>query len=202
MAKKKPVAIAWPADETVRVPLKKLVPYARNARKHSPEQIAQIRASMREWGWTIAVLLDEKNGIIAGHGRVMAAAAELADGDKRFESVPCAYARGWSEAKKRAYIIADNKLALNADWDNDILRGELSDLANDGFDLDLTGWSEDELGDLMGGGGPDADLDGPIPDGLAGSKFGVIVECEDEAHQQRVYNEITAAGHKARVVSV
>jgi ParB-like chromosome segregation protein Spo0J len=105
----------WPADKVERRALESLVPYARNARLHSPDQVRQIAASMAEWGWTNPILIDEDGQIIAGHGRVLAA-KELGLGD-----VPVMTARGWTEAQKRAYVIADNKLALNATWDDELL---------------------------------------------------------------------------------
>jgi len=133
----------WPADHVERRPVAELVPDARNARTHSEAQIAQIAASIREWGWTIPVLVDEEGGIIAGHGRVLAAyKLDLKD-------VPTMTARGWSEAQKRAYIIADNKLAENADWDRDLLRVELGALGEAGFNLDLIGFSEVEMTGLL-----------------------------------------------------
>lgn len=102
-----------PADKVEKWKISKLIPYARNARTHSDEQVAQIAASIREWGWTTPVLVDEQGGIIAGHGRTLAAhKLEMTE-------VPVMVAKGWSDAKKRAYIIADNKLAQNADWDNE-----------------------------------------------------------------------------------
>ena len=116
----------WPADKVERWPLDRLVPYARNARTHSDAQVAQIAGSIREWGWTKPVLVDE-NGIIAGHGRVLAA-RKLG-----LTEVPVMVARGWSEAQKRAYVIADNKLALNAGWDEELLRLELADLQGHGL---------------------------------------------------------------------
>ena len=123
-----------------------LVPYARNSRTHSPEQVDQIAASMREWGWTNPILVDEKDTIIAGHGRVLAA-QKLGLTD-----APVMVARGWSDAQKRAYVIADNKLALNAGWDMEKLAVEIGDLSGMGFDLNLTGFSADELGKLVPGG--------------------------------------------------
>jgi ParB-like chromosome segregation protein Spo0J len=129
----------WPADKIERRPIDALVPYARNARLHSDEQVAQIAASIREWGWTIPVLTDESGTIIAGHGRVLAAYKLGLD------DVPCMTAVGWSEAKRRAYVLADNKLTLNATWDDALLKVELDDLAAEGFDLDLIGFSEIEL---------------------------------------------------------
>lgn len=135
--------IKWPADKVERRSVASLVPYARNSRTHSADQVDQIAASIREWGWTVPVLVDEQGGLIAGHGRVMAA-KKLG-----IKEVPAMVAAGWSEAQKRAYVIADNKLALNAGWDNDMLKVELEELKGLEFDLNLTGFSGDELGDLL-----------------------------------------------------
>ena len=131
-----------PAEKVEKWDIEKLIPYARNARTHSDEQVGQIAASIKEWGWTTPVLVDEDGGIIAGHGRTMAA--------KRLglREVPVMVARGWSDAKKRAYVLADNKLALNAGWDDAMLALELKELGETGFDLDLTGFSLDEIAAL------------------------------------------------------
>lgn len=120
-----------------------LIPYARNSRTHSEAQVQQIASSIKEFGFTNPVLIDEENGIIAGHGRVQA--AQLLGMDE----VPCIVLSGLSEAKKRAYIIADNKLALNAGWNDEMLRLEFEDLKAMDFDLDLTGFSADEIDKLM-----------------------------------------------------
>lgn len=117
-----------------------LIPYAKNSRKHSPSQISQIAASMVEWGWTNPVLIDDKNTILAGHGRVLAAKK------LKIEKAPVIVARGWSEEKKRAYIIADNKISENSSWDKNLLKIELSDLG--GFDLSVLGFSEVEINTL------------------------------------------------------
>ena len=132
-----------PADKVEQWPIDKLVPYAKNSRTHSEEQIAQLAASIKEWGFTSAVLVDEEGGIIAGHGRVMAA-RKLG-----MESLPVMVAAGWTDAQKRAYVIADNKLALNAGWDNDLLALELGELGDLGFDVELTGFTPDEIQALM-----------------------------------------------------
>ena len=121
-----------------------LVPYARNSRTHSDEQVAQIMASIREFGFTNPVLIDGNNGIIAGHGRVMAASR------MNLPDVPCLRLAHLTEAQKRAYIIADNKLGLNSGWDTEMLAVELSDLHADEFDLGLLGFDADELSDAMG----------------------------------------------------
>lgn len=126
----------WPADSVERRPIEALIPYARNSRTHSDEQVAQIAASMREWGWTNPVLVDEAGTIITGHGRVMAA-RKLG-----FTEVPVMVAAGWSEDQKRAYVLADNQLALNAGWDFDILGNELRGLREAGFDVDLIGFND------------------------------------------------------------
>jgi ParB-like chromosome segregation protein Spo0J len=133
----------WPADSVERWPLARLIPYARNARTHTPDQVKQVAASMREWGWTIPVLADEQGGIIAGHCRVMA--AEL----NQYTEAPVMIARGWSEAKKRAYVLADNKLALNAGWNEELLGVELLELRDAGFDMPVIGFDASELDGLM-----------------------------------------------------
>lgn len=133
----------WPADKVERWPIERLVPYARNARTHSDAQVAQIAASIHEWGWTVPVLIDEQGGIIAGHGRVLAAHR------LGLSEIPVMVARGWSEAQKRAYVIADNKLALNAGWDVELLKVELADLLAMGADLQLVGFDDAELADIL-----------------------------------------------------
>ncbi len=132
-----------PADKVEQWPIEKLVPYAKNSRTHSEEQIAQIAASIREWGFTTAVLVDEAGGIIAGHGRVLAA-RKLG-----MEQLPVMVAKGWTKTQKQAYIIADNRLALNAGWDNEMLTIELNDLLADGFALEMLGFDPKELGALL-----------------------------------------------------
>jgi DNA modification methylase len=132
-----------PADKVERWSIDKLVPYARNARTHSDEQVGQIAASIKEWGWTTPVLVDEQGSIIAGHGRTLAAQR------LQMTEVPVMVAKGWSDAKKRAYVLADNKLAMNAGWDNEMLALELGEIGDLGFDLDLTGFTADEIAALM-----------------------------------------------------
>jgi hypothetical protein len=123
-----------------QLPTDTLIPYARNTRTHSEAQVAQIAGSIREFGFTNPVLIDGENGIIAGHGRVLAA-QKLGLG-----KVPCIRLSHLTDTQRRAYIIADNKLALNAGWDEELLGLELADLREDGFDLELTGFDGDELG--------------------------------------------------------
>lgn len=121
--------------------LDSLTVYARNSRKHSPEQIAQIAASIEEWGWTIPALVDEAGEIIAGHGRILAARL------LNLEQVPVIVARGWTAEQKAAYVIADNKLAENATWDESLLAFELNTLDVGGFDIALTGFDPFDGGD-------------------------------------------------------
>lgn len=120
-----------------------LIPYARNSRTHSDEQVAQIAASIKEFGFLNPIIVDGDSGIIAGHGRVLAA-QKLG-----LESLPCIEAAHLTDAQRKAYVIADNKLALNAGWDDDLLRVELDELGELGFDLELTGFSLDEIEDLF-----------------------------------------------------
>jgi DNA modification methylase len=120
-----------------------LIPYARNSRTHSEAQVAQIAGSIREFGFTNPVLIDGENGIIAGHGRIMAAQKlGLAE-------VPCIRLDHLTETQRKAYVIADNKLALNSGWDDSMLALELAELQDDNFDLSLTGFDESELADLL-----------------------------------------------------
>jgi ParB-like chromosome segregation protein Spo0J len=116
-----------------------LIPYARNSRTHSDAQVAQIARSIREFGFTNPVLIDGENGIIAGHGRVMAA------GKLGLDKVPCIRLGHLTETQKRAYIIADNKLAMNAGWDEELLGLELADLRELDFDLNLLGFDADGI---------------------------------------------------------
>jgi ParB-like chromosome segregation protein Spo0J len=120
-----------------------LIPYSRNPRTHSEEQIAQIAASIREFGFTNPVLIDGDCGVVAGHGRLVAA-KELG-----LEKVPCIDLSHLTEEQKRAYIIADNKLALNAGWNEDLLRMELTELKELGANIELTGFDPMELADIM-----------------------------------------------------
>jgi ParB family transcriptional regulator, chromosome partitioning protein len=122
-----------------------LIPYANNARTHSAAQIDKIAASMREFGFINPVIVDGDNGIIAGHGRVLAAIKLGMD------DVPTLEASHLTDTQKRAYVLADNRLALDAGWDNSVLVMELTDLQAVDFDVSLTGFSLDEVGDLING---------------------------------------------------
>ena len=126
------------------VPVTKLVPYVNNARTHSPEQINKLRASLREFGFINPVIIDRNYGVIAGHGRIMAAKEE------GITEVPCVFADHLSEAQKKAYILADNRMAMDAGWDEELLRVEIEALQGMDFDPLLTGFDEAELADLFG----------------------------------------------------
>lgn len=120
-----------------------LIPYVNNSRTHSDEQVTQIASSIKEFGFTNPILIDEQGGVIAGHGRIMA-------GKKLgLEQVPTITLAGLTDAQKKAYVIADNKLALNADWDFELLRVEIEQLQELDFDIDLLGFDADELADLI-----------------------------------------------------
>ena len=142
-------------DQFERLPVAGLIPYARNSRTHSDEQVAQIAGSIREFGFTNPILIDEDGGVIAGHGRILAARV------LGLESLPCIRLAGLTQAQRRAYVIADNKLALNAGWDEDMLRLELQDLQELDFDLDLLGFDADELAGILDGAEPNEGLTDP-----------------------------------------
>ena len=148
MANKKSVGPAGPgevkaawfmSEQMVRVPIGELVPYARNARTHSESQIAQIRASLREFGFVNPVLIDSDRNIIAGHGRVLAAKAE------GMTEVPCVLVEHLTDAQRRAYILADNRLAEQSGWDTEMLALELGEIKADGMDLALTGFDAETM---------------------------------------------------------
>ena len=124
-------------------PLDRLKPYSRNARTHSPEQVAQIAASIVEFGFTNPILVDSHDGIIAGHGRLTAAQ------DLGLKTVPVVVLDHLSERQRKAYVIADNQLALNAGWDTDLLQAEVMALSLADFDLDLLGFDDDIIADLI-----------------------------------------------------
>jgi ParB-like chromosome segregation protein Spo0J len=197
------------ADVAIRLQqIDTLLPYARNSRKHSDAQVAELAASIVEWGWTNPVLADAA-GIVAGHGRILAARALYAQG-KRIAlpsgqmlpegTVPVVDCTGWNDAKRRAYVIADNQLALNAEWDKQLLSVELEDLATGGYDLALLGFDDAELQALSsiwatptdGGDGSDKPFS-PVA-------FGVIVECSDEAAQSALLTEFMERGLKCRAL--
>lgn len=143
----------WPADQVERRKVADLVPYAQNARTHSKDQVKQLAASIKEWGWTVPVLIAEDGTIIAGHGRVMAAKK------LKLDEVPVMVARGWTDEQRRAYVIADNKLAENASWDLDLLKSEMGQLSTAGFDLATMGFDTAALDQLLGGTKPLTDPD-------------------------------------------
>lgn len=121
----------------------RLIPYARNARTHSEAQVAQIAGSIKEFGFNNPILIDKDNGIIAGHGRVLAAHKLGLD------TVPVIVLGHLTENQKRAYILADNKLALNAGWDEEMLAAEIAEMQSEKLDLSLAGFGADEIGELM-----------------------------------------------------
>ena len=131
--------------------IKDLIPYANNSRTHSDEQINQVASSIKEFGFTNPVLIDEQGGIVAGHGRILAA------NKLGITKVPCIELKGLTEAQKKAYVIADNQLALNSGWDLDTLRLEVESLQELDFDLDLLGFDEDVIGKLL-------DIEAELPD--------------------------------------
>ena len=171
-----------------------LVPYAKNSRVHDDAQVAQIAASIREFGFTNPVLIDAQGGIIAGHGRVLAARK------LKLEQVPCIMLDYLTDTQRRAYIIADNKLALNAGWDDELLEVELAGLSEDGFDMALLGFTAAELSAALG---LDGELDGeaPVDAGIDyQEKFAIIVECADEADQQAAFERLDSMGFTCKVL--
>lgn len=131
-------------NEMTQVPVERLVPYINNARTHSPEQIKKLQASLREFGFVNPILIDRDYNVIAGHGRLAAAREE------GYTEVPCVYVDHLTEAQKKAYILADNRMAMDAGWDEELLKVELESLQEMAYDLSFTGFDEKELASLMG----------------------------------------------------
>lgn len=186
-------------------PISALVGYARNSRTHSPEQVAQLKSSIVEWGFTNPILVDATS-TVAGHGRSMAMRELHAAGvEVRFPNgtvipagmIPAIDCTGWTEAQRRAYVIADNKLALNAGWDTEMLRVEMADLQTEGFDLGLTGFSADEVELTLNGWESDIDLterDGEHTDGIQAVVKVKVQQDTRERAEQIVHAALRDAG--------
>jgi len=166
-----------------------LLPYARNARTHSDAQIAQIAASIVEFGWTNPIIIGMDDVIIAGHGRVMAA-RKLG-----MHEVPCIVMGHLSESQRRALVIADNKLALNSGWDEDMLSAEIQSLLDDNFDLKIAGFSENELSSFFD---DEKVIDETNKAEQSALQFQIIVECTDESHQSLLMTQFEREKIKCR----
>lgn len=169
-----------------------LIPYENNSRTHDETQVQQIISSIEEFGFTNPILIDEQNMIIAGHGRLMAAQR------LHLEEVPTIVLKNLTEAQKKAYIIADNKLALNAGWDYELLKKEIMILSDD-INLNLLGFDEQELANII----DELESIEPLLEEQPYKEvFNIVVNCEDENHQERVYNELLEKGYKCQVQSL
>lgn len=174
-----------------------LIPYANNSRTHSDEQVTQVAASIKEFGFTNPILIDENNGIIAGHGRLMAAKK------LKLGQVPTITLVGLSDAQRKAYVIADNKLALNAEWDFDLLKIEIESLQEDDFKLDLLGFDVDELNGILGFDDiAEEDEEEPEQDYEDNYKeqYGVIIMCKSAEEQEKIFNKMQQNGYEVKVV--
>jgi ParB-like chromosome segregation protein Spo0J len=170
-----------------------LIPYARNSRTHSKAQVSQIAASIKEFGFTNPILIDEENMIIAGHGRVLAA-EKLG-----LEHVPTIKLPHLNEIQKRAYILADNKLALNADWDEDLLKNELADLSIAEYDISVIGFSDKELKAFN----IETDLENNLIEESVEEKkkeFLIVVTCVDEDEQKTIFESLVEQGIECKLI--
>ena len=180
----------WPADKVERRKTDSLVPYARNSRTHSEQQVSQIAASIKEWGWTTPVLIDEEGGIIAGHGRVLAAQKLGID------EVPTMAATGWTKAQKQAYVLADNQLPQNAGWDMDLLSVEMKDLDAEGFNLSLMGFP-DGFFDIE----EDNEFKEPNVSVTNEDKNIILVELITEIECEQLFEELEGRGFSCKLMS-
>ena len=180
-----------------RVATVDLIPYANNSRVHSNEQVNQIASSIKEFGFLNPIIVDGENGIIAGHGRVMAA------NKLGIKELPCVDASHLSEAQKKAYVIADNKLALNAEWDFDLLKIEIESLQEDDFKLDLLGFDIAELNEILGFDDiaeEDEEESEQDYEDKYKEQYGVIIMCKSAEEQEKVFNKMQQNGYEVKVV--
>ena len=175
-----------------QVAVDKLIPYVNNSRKHSDAQVAQIAASIKEFGWTNPILVDGDHGIIAGHGRLMAA-RKLG-----MKEVPVIELAHLTDTQRKALIIADNKLALNSGWDNEMLTLELETLQEAGYGIDVLGFDDKELKALFGN-LDDAkdDLKEPVDE----SRNLLMIECEGERELEKLFEEMQERGFECKILS-
>lgn len=174
------------------IEVSKLIPYINNARTHSESQINQIAASIKEFGFRNPILVDGENGIIAGHGRVMAA-KKLG-----LTIIPYIDCSDLTEAQKKAYIIADNKIALNAGWDEELLKLELEDIEVSDIDMELLGFSDEELKRLIGVEDTDTE-EGEITDD--GNRNLLLVEFINESELQKIFEELKERGFECKIMN-
>jgi hypothetical protein len=184
------VKTQFPTYKTVKTD--SLIPYARNSRTHSEQQISKIAASIKEFGFLNPVIIDGANGIVAGHGRVMAA-QKLG-----LLELPVIEASHLTDAQRRAYVIADNRLALDSAWDVDLLKIELSDLDSQEFDLSLIGFDDIEIAKIF----DDESDELELKEEEYKEVFNVIIECINESEQEKIFNRLDSEGYKCRVQSL
>jgi ParB-like chromosome segregation protein Spo0J len=171
-------------DKLERWPIDRLVPYERNARTHSAAQVAQIAASIQEFGFTNPILVASDDGILAGHGR-LAAAKQLG-----LAEVPVVVLDHLSQPQRRAYVLADNKLAINAGWDDELLKVEIGELLSESIDLSLLGWSSEDLSDLWGGDDEPED-DEPEPSPMdQGIALAIVLSSEEMMQWRKAKAEL------------
>lgn len=170
-----------------------LIPYANNSRTHSEQQVGQIAASLKEFGWANPILLDGENGIIAGHGRLLAA-QKLGQTE-----VPTIELAHLSDTQKRAYVIADNKLALNAGWDNEMLILEMQTLQRAGYGMDVLGFDDAELKNLFGN--MDDSNDDDFKEPVDENRNLLMIECEGERELEKLFAEMQERGFECKILS-
>lgn len=173
-------------------PIESLIPYARNSRTHSDEQVAQIASSIKEFGFVNPILIDQESIIIAGHGRLLAAQR------LKIKEVPIILLDKLTEAQRKALVIADNRIALNAGWDYEMLSVELDELKDDGFNITLLGLSDKELDELIGSSDEiEEETESPIDE----NRNLLLVECIDERELEKLFGEMNERGYNCKIMS-
>lgn len=172
-----------------------LIPYVNNSRTHSDEQVTQIASSIKEFNFTNPILIDEQGGIIAGHGRLMAA------NKLGLEQVPTITLVGLSEAQRKAYVIADNQLALNSGWDLELLRVEIEQLQALDFDIEILGFDDDQIASLLDLEDDDDEVaDDDFKELEDETKFLLLIEYDSERQLEKYYNQTQELGFKCKII--
>lgn len=174
------------------IDINELTPYANNSRTHSDEQVNQIVASIKEWGFTNPILIDERNGIIAGHGRLLAAML------LNMDTIPTITLTGLTDEQKRAYVIADNKLALNSEWDYTLLKSEVESLVD--IDLELLGFDGDELNLILHGVDEEPLAEIEHDDAFDEQRYTLLVEYDTEQQLQVAFEEAQRKGFQCKIL--
>ena len=187
--------------EFKKISISEIKPYDRNARTHSTEQVKQIMNAIKEWGFTNPLLIDEQGNLIAGHGRLEAVKQlnKVDFKDKPILELPVIVVKGLSDSQKKALIIADNQIALNAGWDYEVLALELKELESVNYDLDLLAF--DNVNELLSGVISESESENEVKEVEINRKYELLIKCKNESELEQAYNENVEKGYECKVLT-